>query len=192
VDVASLPTSQTRKATPAEIRLINKGLPEGARKLKETSIIYVEKGKRVTSKSGFATNRQHRAKRAEELYGEALPPEKLAKEHREGTRPYLSADSERRAIRQRETRSVDKRIGETAKARASAHGFGRGKRQTRKVLDRLEQLNAQHERYLQTGRGMLPEEEYREAAELMFRYYGPDDERTRRMQMSYSVGEAAA
>ncbi len=172
--LAKLSFRQLRRLSPEEN--VAAGKSPTARNYVPASI------KRVTKKTATIPARQYETKKAREIHG--LTPEQATEARKQNPFLYSSADARERAAKAAQTREVNRRIDEKAKARAAKYGFSSDKKQTRKVLDYLDEQFAKHDRYLAGRRGGLPEGEYRETVELMFRYYGPDDERIRNMQMS--------
>jgi len=163
---------QMQRATPAQN--VTMGLSPKARH-------YVPAGVRVTKNTVSMTARQYETKKGKETHG--LTPEQSTEARKQGGISYVSADQRERVAKAAQTREVNRRLRKIDKTRAEKYGFT-GRDQTRKVLEYLEGQSAKHDRYLDGGRGELPEAEYRETVELMFRYYGSDDDRLRNMQMS--------
>jgi hypothetical protein len=94
-DISKKPTSQLRKASTAELAAMGAS-PKSER--------YVLKGqKRIGPKTPFLTKRQYRTRRTQEVYGEALPPEKAAKRRGEGSLGYSDERRQRQAARVRDT-----------------------------------------------------------------------------------------
>ncbi len=136
---------------------------------------------RVTKKTATISARQYESKKAREQHG--LTPEQATEARKQGGLDYVSADQRERVAKAAQTREANRKLRDVDKARAEKYGLA-GRRQTRKVLDYLEEQFGKHDRYLAGRRDELPEAEYRETVELAFRYLGADDERVRRMQMS--------
>ncbi len=173
--LASASYDALRRASPAEN--VRMGHSPKARRYVLTSV------QKITKATPSMSARQAETRRTQERYGIALP-EIATEARKQGALDYVTTDQRERVAKAAQTREVNRRIDEKAKARAAKYGFSSDKKQTRKVLDYLEEQFTKHDRYLAGRRGELPEAEYRETVELMFRYYGPDDERVRNMQMS--------
>ncbi len=171
---------QVRRMSPKENVIVGKSAT--ARNYVPASI------KRVTKNTVTISARQYETKKAREEHG--LTPEQRTEARKHSAIQYVSAEQRERVAKAAQTREVNRRIDERAKARAAKYGFSRPeKNQTRKVLEYLEAQFAKHERYLAGRRGELPEAEYRETVELGYRYLGPDDDRLRRMQLSLAMVE---
>jgi predicted membrane metal-binding protein len=117
--------------------------------------------------------------------------EELAKLRKENAFLYKTSASREQAVKQRATRKLPRKDAENRRKAAASENIKGGRGQERRALNFLEGAIAQHELYLQTGRGKLPPDEYRKAVHLGFVFYG-DDERMKRMKLSRAITAEAA
>jgi hypothetical protein len=171
--ILNAPREALRRLKPFEKEIL--GLSRGAEHYVSASI------KKVTPRTVTVPVARYRDK----LLG--VSHSKAAAERKAGLRGYKTAASEEQARKQQKR---SQRL-ERRKLAAEKEGFNRGGRQRRAVLEFLNEKMAQHDRYLDTGRGRLDADEYRKTVRLAFEYFG-DDDRTQRLAMSYTITAAAA
>jgi hypothetical protein len=117
-----------------------------------------------------------------------------------GLLPYKGAAAEEQAAKQRATKArPESKIARSKKAKrnarrqraASKAGIERGAKQRRRVIAFIEEKFAQHDRYLQTGRERLRDDDYKRSVNFAYEY-NFDEERIERMNESYHLIALAA
>jgi hypothetical protein len=94
-NISKRPASDLRRATPAELQAMG-ALPKSGRYVLKTQ-------KKFGPDTPFVTMRQYRTKRTQELYGEALPPEKAARKRADGRLGYANEKTRKSAEKKRDT-----------------------------------------------------------------------------------------
>jgi hypothetical protein len=115
-----------------------------------------------------------------------------AKARAAGAISYKTAAAREQALRQIETRKLPRELKDARDKAATRAGFAARRGQARQVLNFLSDVHARHELYLATGRGRIPDDEYRRAVHLGYKFLGPNDDRVQRMQMSFTIVAEAA